>query len=322
MARILFDTDPAVDDALALIYLARHPEAELVGITTVCGNATIETTTRNALHLVERFGLDVPVARGAGASLDGEEMIAPDFIHGTNGLGDVPIDPEPTQPLDPRPAHQFIIDTIRANPGEITILALARLTNVARAITEDPGIVPLVKSVVIMGGAFGIDGHYGNASPVAEANILGDPRAADIVCTAAWPVTLIGLDVTEKIIMTPEYLANLRDHGGADGQFIWDVTRVYEVFHANQDHIRGIFCHDQGAAICVLDESAFTFATNPVRVLTDGIAIGMTLQRGAAQQGEPAAWDGVPAQRVAVAVNEQRILDQYAAPFLTPAPTR
>jgi inosine-uridine nucleoside N-ribohydrolase len=321
MRSILFDTDPGVDDALALIYLARHPEVDLVGITTVCGNATIETTTRNALHLVERFGLDAPVARGAGASLDGVELIAPDFIHGANGLGDIPIVPEPSRALDPRPAHQFIIDTVRAHPGEITLLAVARLTNLARAIIEDPGIVPLVKSVVIMGGAFGIDGHYGNASPVAEANILGDPRAADLVCTAAWPVTLIGLDVTEKVIMTPEYLAGLRDAGGVDGQFIWDVTRVYEDFHANQDHIRGIFCHDQAAAVCVLDESAFTFRENPVRVLTEGIAIGMTLQRGPAAQGEPAAWDGVPAQRVAVGVDAPRLLDQFAAPFLTPVPT-
>lgn len=319
MPSILFDTDPGVDDALALIYLARHPDVKLVGITTVCGNATIETTTRNALHLVERFGLDVPVARGAAASLDGAEMIAPDFIHGKNGLGDIPFD-EPTRALDPRPAHQLIIDTVRAHPGEITILALARLTNLARAIMEDPGIVPLVKSVVIMGGAFGTDGHYGNASPVAEANILGDPRAADLVCNAAWPVTLIGLDVTEKIIKSPEYLAHLRDHGGEDGRFIWDVTRVYQVFHKNQDHIEGIFTHDQAAAICVVDESAFTFRTNPVRVLVGGIADGMTLQRGPALQGEPAAWDNVPAQRVAVAVDAERILEQYAAPFLSPVP--
>ncbi len=209
---------------------------------------------------------------------------------------------------------------MRAHPGEITILALARLTNLARAIMEDPGIVPLVKSVVIMGGAFGTDGHYGNASPVAEANILGDPRAADLVCNAAWPVTLIGLDVTEKIIKSPEYLAHLRDHGGEDGRFIWDVTRVYQVFHKNQDHIEGIFTHDQAAAICVVDESAFTFRTNPVRVLVGGIADGMTLQRGPALQGEPAAWDNVPAQRVAVAVDAERILEQYAAPFLSPVP--
>jgi len=320
MESILFDTDPGVDDALALIYLARHPDVKVVGITTVCGNATIDVTTRNALHLAERFGIDAPVARGAGASLDGEELIAPDFIHGTNGLGDIPF-PEPTRTLDARPAHQLIIDLVRAHPGEITILAVARLTNLARAIMDDPGIIPLVKSVVIMGGAFGIGGHYGNASPVAEANILGDPRAADMVCAAAWPVTLIGLDVTEAVIMTPEYLANLRDHGGADGQFIWDVTRVYEVFHKNQDRISGIFVHDQAAAVCALDESAFTFSTNPVRVVTGGIANGMTLQRGPALQGEPAAWDGIRAQRVAIAVNEQRLLDQYAAPFLTPVPT-
>jgi len=314
MPKILYDTDPGVDDALALIYLARHPAVTLVGITTACGNATIETTTRNALHLVERFGLDVPVARGAGASLDGALLLAPDAIHGSNGLGDIPIT-EPRRTADPRPAHRFIIDTVRAHPGEITILAVARFTNLAQAILADPGIVPLVKNVVVMGGAFGVNGHVGNATPVAEANVLGDPRAADIVFTANWPVTIVGLDVTQQILMSTDYLAHLRDRGGADGQFIWDVTRIYETFHADQDKIRGIFAHDQSAAIVAVDESAFTFRTDPVRVIVGGIADGMTVQRGPAEQAETSPWNDMPAQRVAIGVDASRVLKQYAAPF-------
>jgi inosine-uridine nucleoside N-ribohydrolase len=312
---ILFDTDPGVDDAMALIYLCRHPDVEIAGITTVAGNATVDITTRNALHLAERFGIDAPVARGAAVSLHGHERIAPPEIHGRNGLGDLPF-AEPTRTVDPRPAHRFIIDTIRARPGEITIVAIARLTNLARALIDDPGIASLVREVVIMGGAFGIGGHYGNASPVAEANMLGDPHAADIVCSANWPVTLLGLDVTERIVMTPAYLENLRDHGGEDGRFIWDLTRGYQEFHKVTDGIDGLFTHDPLASICAIDPTPFTFREDPVRVAIDGIAEGMTFQRKTVSQEADHPWRDARPQKVAIDVDIDRILAMYAAPFL------
>jgi inosine-uridine nucleoside N-ribohydrolase len=317
MATVIFDTDPGVDDAMALLYLCRRPEIEIAGITTVAGNATVEITTRNALYLAERFGIEAPVARGAATSLRGHERIAPPEVHGHNGLGDITIG-EPRRELDPRPAHRFIIDLVRERPGEITIVAVARLTNLARALIEDPGIAPLVREVIVMGGAFGIDGHVGNASPVAEANILGDPHAADAVCTASWPVTMVGLDVTERVLMTPAYLADLRDRGGDDGRFLWDVARSYQLFHAERRGLEGNFTHDPCAAICAVDRTAFAFREDPVRVAVDGVAEGMTLQRSTAlkRDRETHAWTGVRAQRVAIGVDADAVLAHYASTFL------
>ena len=315
MPIVLFDTDPGVDDAVALMYLHRHPDVEIAGITTVAGNATIDTVTRNAQFLVEKFGIDAPVARGAAAKLNGVAKDAADDIHGVNGLGDVPIDGEITRPLDPRPAYRFIIDTIRARPGEVTILGVGMLTNVAQAMMHDPEIVPMVRNVVIMGGAFGIGGHSGNISPVAEANIFCDPEAADIVCTADWPLQIIGLDVTERVIMTPPYLEALRESGFPEGRFVWDVTRGYYRFHVERDGVDGIFSHDPSAAVCVTNPEAFTFRRGPVRVVTGGVALGMTLQHIATRSYPANGWDDVIPHDVAVDADVPRVLDLFAAQF-------
>jgi inosine-uridine nucleoside N-ribohydrolase len=301
-----------------LLFLHRHPDAELVGVTTVAGNGTLEAVTANARYLCGRFGIAVPIARGAARPLGGELHEPPTFIHGADALGDVPRAAGVAAALDARPAPDFIVDAVRARPGEIVILAVGMLTNLARALIADPTIVTLVRGVVIMGGAFGIDGHTGNARPTAEANIFGDPHAADIVLTAAWPVTIIGLDVTERIVMTTAFLQRLRDGGTPEGAFIWDVTRGYADFHERRDELGGIFAHDPSAAVCALDPAAFTFRSGAVRVVTDGVAVGTTIQRLAARPFPRSGWDWAPAQRVAVDVDTQRVLQTFAAPFLRP----
>jgi inosine-uridine nucleoside N-ribohydrolase len=311
--RILLDTDPGVDDALALLYLHRHPAVELVGITTAAGNGPIDLVTKNTRYLADRFAMNVPIAQGAAASLRGAVHPPPPEIHGLNAMADLPI-PDVAYPLDPRPAHQFIIDTVRAHPGEITLLAIAMLTNVARALIDDPGIAGLVKNVVVMGGAF--SGNGGNASPVAEANIYGDAQAADIVFTAGWPVQIVGLDVTERIVMTPEYLAALRAHGTPEADFMWDVTRGYEAFYHQRDALGGIYAHDPAAAVCAVDDRPFTFSRGPVRVLHDGIAEGLTLQHRAGRMRPRAgAWTDAPPQAVATDVDPARVLALFAEPF-------
>ncbi len=149
-----------------------------------------------------------PVAKGASVTIDPsrQERAWPTFVHGDNGLGDIEVPETIDLPLDPRPAYQFIIDTVRANPGEVTLVAVGRMTNLALALKEDPEIARLVKDVVIMGGNFYVPG---NVSPVAEANIHGDPEAADIVMTAPWKVVVIGLDVTAITTMSRSYLADM-----------------------------------------------------------------------------------------------------------------
>jgi purine nucleosidase len=210
--KIIYDTDPGVDDAMGLIFLARSPDVDLLGVTSVVGNSTIENTTRNALFLKDYLGFSAPVARGAAKPVYGDPPQIGD-IHGANGLGNYNIPPIRSQ-IDSRPAYQMIIDLVRANPHEVTLICVGRLTNVAMALAEAPDITKLVKRVIIMGGAFGYS-YRGprtekNIWAMAEANIGGDPYSAETVINAGWDVTLIPLDVTIRTIMDKAYLARIR----------------------------------------------------------------------------------------------------------------
>ena len=309
--KVIYDTDPGVDDAMALVFQALHPDIELLGLTSVFGNATIETTTRNARFLAGRFAPGVPVAQGAAAPL---KRAAPEplaWIHGDNGLGNIAIEAGVEAALDARPAHRFIIDTVRAHPGEVTLIAVGPLTNLALALADDPQIASLVKQVVIMGGAFGTDGVLGNVTPAAEANILGDPHAADMVFGAPWPVAVVGLDVTQRTIMSRDYLASLRDRGGAAGQFVWDVSRHYEAFHEQSAQLTGIYVHDSSAVAYVLAPHLYTTRNGPVRVLTDGIAVGQTIQKPSTMPVPAPDWDTRPESKVCLDVDVPGMLALY-----------
>ncbi|HZZ04125.1 nucleoside hydrolase [Paraburkholderia sp.] len=309
--KVLYDTDPGVDDAMALVFQALHPDIELLGLTSVFGNATIGTTTRNARFLAGRFAPGVPVAQGAAAPL---KRAAPEplaWIHGDNGLGNIAIEAGPEAALDARPAHRFIIDTVRAHPGVVTLIAVGPLTNLALALADDPQIASLVKQVVIMGGAFGTAGVLGNVTPAAEANILGDPDAADIVLGARWPVAILGLDVTQRTIMSQDYLAWLRDRGGAAGQFVWDVSRHYEAFHEQSAQLKGIYVHDSSAVTYVLAPHLYTTRSGPVRVLTEGIAVGQTIQKPSTMPVPAPDWDKRPECTVCIDVDVPGMLALY-----------
>lgn len=312
MHKVIYDTDPGVDDSMALVFQAQHPDIELLGVTSVFGNATIETTTRNALYLVERFAPGVPVARGAAAPLQREAPAPIGWIHGDDGLGNTGWLPQGQAALDARSAHRFIIDTVRAHPGEVVLVAVGPLTNLALALEEDPEIARLVKRVVVMGGAFGTGGMNGNVSPAAEANMAGDPHAADIVFGAAWPVAIVGLDVTQVTIMTTDYLAKLRDAAGEVGQFVWDVSRDYEAFHRSSVGLDGIYVHDSSAVAYLLAPQLYTTRSGPVRVLTEGIAAGHTIQKPNGFAAPAPAWDDRPACDVCVAVDSAAMLALYA----------
>ncbi len=308
--KVIFDTDPGVDDAMALLFLHRAPEVDIVGITTTFGNGRIATTTWNALYLTERFGIDAPVASGPAAPLAGPVPAPTDFVHGANALGDIPLPERITREADPRPAHRFIIDMVRANPGEITIIAVGRMTNLALALREDPSIAGLVREIVIMGGAFGYHGFHGNVTPVAEANIHGDPLAADEVFGGSWPVTVVGLDVTQRTQMTTDYLQALARDGGEVGQFIWDITRFYVAFH----HAAGVpnmFVHDSSAVAYLLDPTLFTTRRGAIRVVTEGLAIGQTIQKPDDYNFPPGAWDDRPSHAICTDVDSARLLSLY-----------
>ncbi|SAL12021.1 inosine-uridine preferring nucleoside hydrolase [Caballeronia arvi] len=312
--RIIYDTDPGIDDAIALVFLARHPAIELVGITSVFGNADIDTTSKNARYLASRFAPHVPVARGAAAPLKCPAPEPISHIHGHDALGDIERIGHVDKPEDGRAAHRFMIDAVRAHPGEITLLAVGPMTNLALALQEAPDIAALVREVVVMGGAFGINGTLGNATPAAEANMHADPDAADIVFGAPWKVSIVGLDVTHETVMTTAFLASLRDRAGDAGRFVWDVSRFYERFHANDGMSRGIYAHDYSAAAFVVARELYTTRSGPVRVLTDGIAAGLTIQKPASMRTDTPApdWDTRPACDACIGVDADAVLDLFA----------
>ncbi len=312
---VLFDTDPGIDDAMALLMLARDPRAELVGITTVFGNAAVETTTANALALCERFGIAAPVARGAAQALAGAPREFPHWVHGHDGLGDVGLPRARSRRVDAVPAADFIAATARRHAGTLTIVAVGPLTNLALALQADPQLVDRVERVVVMGGAFGTRGHGGNVSPVAEANIANDPHAADLVFNAPWPVTIVGLDVTHEVLFSTEYLDALGREGGEEGAFVRDITRFYERFYASRTG-GGIYSHDASAVACALDPSAFTLRRGVVRVVPDGIAAGQTIQSISGSVFPAAAWQGRPEQTVCVDVDAPRLRAEFRACFV------
>ncbi|WP_321793264.1 nucleoside hydrolase [Caballeronia sp. J97] len=315
--KIIYDTDPGIDDAIALVFQARHPDIELVGITSVFGNSDIDTTTANALYLASRFAPGVPVARGAAAPL---KRAAPEpipHIHGQDALGDIERSGRVDAQADGRAAHRFIVDTVRAHPGEITLLAVGPMTNLALALADHPGIAALVREVVVMGGAFGFNGTLGNATPAAEANMHGDPDAADIVFGAPWNVSIVGLDVTHETVMTTAFLASLRDRAGDAGRFVWDVSRFYERFHADDGMSRGIYAHDYSAAAFIVARECYTTRRGPVRVLTEGIAEGLTIQKPSSMLASAPDWDTRPPCDVCIDVDADAVLELFAKTLRT-----
>lgn len=306
MLKVIFDTDPGVDDALALLYLHKHAQIDLIGVTTTFGNASVESTTHNALYLKQAWGFAAPVARGAGGPLQPEATPEawPVHIHGHNGLGNYPMPAELDVAADARPAHQLIIDLVRAHPGEVTLVAVGRMTNLALALRQAPDIAGLVRGVVLMGGAFHVNG---NITPAAEANIWGDAEAADVVFTTDWPVTAIGLDVTTRVEMNRDGLDTLAALGGADAELVRALSQDYVDFYLQAGH-KGMVVHDCCACIALTRPELFTFERASVRVATDGVARGMTIPKPEGMGFGPSVWDGHVLQSIAIGVDAAAVL--------------
>ena len=313
--KIIFDTDPGIDDAMALLFAHYSPAIDVVGITTVLGNASLDTVTRNALHIAERFDISAPVYKGASAPLLIAADEPPAFVHGDDGLGNINPD-TPGCRIASATAAQFIVDSILNNPHEITLVAVGRLTNLAMALRLNPAISKLVKEVVIMGGALGTNEHTGNVTPVAEANIYGDPHAADIVLTADWPLTLVGLDVTMTCVMQQAQMRRIRDKAGAAGQFLWDITRHYEDYYHRTRGVKGFPVHDSCAIAYVLAPELFQVQTGAIRVVTEGISIGQTIMVPGGRLFPPGNWHNVPESQGCVGVAAQELLSLYESVLL------
>lgn len=311
MQKLIFDTDPGIDDAMALLFAEASPDIDLIGITTVLGNASIDITTRNALYVAERFDIAAPVLRGAAAALEVETGEAPAHVHGADGLGNID-PPKPRREVSSLPADEFIVDTVLRYPGEVTIVAVGRLTNLAMALAREPRIVDAVRQVVIMGGALGLDGHGGNVTPHAEANIWGDPHAADQVFAADWPVVMVGLDVTMTVMMDDARLTQIRDQAGDAGRFIYEITRCYQRFYAERSGLDTFPVHDSSALAYVVARELFETRTGALRVETGGERIGQTRMASSASELANGMFAGRPQQLACVGADAEALLDLYA----------
>ncbi|MFJ9656647.1 nucleoside hydrolase [Streptomyces griseoflavus] len=272
--KIILDCDPGHDDAIALLLAHGNPDIELVAVTTVVGNQTLEKVTRNALSVARIAGITgVPFAAGCPRPLVRAIETAPD-IHGETGL-DGPALPEPTLELDRRHAVDLIIDTVMSHaPGEITLVPTAGLTNIALAARKEPRIVERVREVVLMGGGY----HEGNWSAVAEFNIIIDPEAAHIVFNESWPVTMVGLDLTHQALATPEVAEKIAAVGTGPARFVGELLDFFGATYKEAQGFEHPPVHDPCAVAYVIDPSVMTVRRAPVDVeLSGGLTLGMTV---------------------------------------------
>ncbi|WP_210508743.1 nucleoside hydrolase [Naasia sp. SYSU D00057] len=248
---VLVDCDTGIDDAVALLYLLASPEVDVVGITTVSGNAPARSCALNTLRVLALAGReDIPVAVGAERPFLAEPLPHSSAVHGGDGMGDAGLASADPSLLDERRALRLIDDLSREHEGRLRILALGALTNLALAVRADPALVPRIADVVVMGGAADAPG---NRTPAAEANIAHDPEAAAVVLSAGWPVTLVPLDVTMPELLTEEHCARLAEAGEV-GRFVATISDHYMDFYAPILGRRAAPQHDALAAAVLTGE--------------------------------------------------------------------
>lgn len=314
--RVVIDTDAGVDDALALLLALRSPELKVEAITAVHGNVGVERAVRNirlVLHLLGLGGSELPrLAQGQALPLLQRPREARQ-VHGDDGLGGVShlarpdgslAYPEAVVPLDPAPAPLVLLDLVRRYPDEVTLITLGPLTNIATALLLDRSALAALRRVVVMGGALG---GGGNTTAVAEFNIWSDPEAARIVFSAGLPLTMVGLDVTQQVVLTRSLLLEcLTPKGTGVSQFVADCTGAYMAYHRRHHGMDGCFLHDPLAVGVAIQPAFVRTAAVSVQVETRG-----EWTRGMTVRADPSDPDSLPAVQAAVAVESQAFLEFF-----------
>ena len=304
MKRVIIDTDPGIDDTAAIFFALTRPELRVETLTTVFGNAGIDDTTRNALRVLEAAGrADIPVYRGAGQPLLRDPFLGT-HIHGQDGLGDVLTDSPTTAPRDGR-AVERIVSRVMAAPGEMTLLALGPLTNVALALSLEPALAGALDSLVVMGGAVRT---RGNVTPVATANLFNDPEAAAIVYRSGAPIVQIGMDVCRPTLITHRHLDIIRRGGNPMSELLTTVTPfIMAAYERNEGVTAGAHYNDVPAVAYLIDPTLFRAEKLPVRIETHGeLTSGQTVVdwRG--------RWGMEPNAVVCLEVDAARLADMFA----------
>ena len=275
--KVIFDTDPGVDDAMALYFALAHPDIEVLGITTTFGNVTVQQATENALYLTRIAGRAIPVAQGVSVPLSKAPGLPPGFIHGDDGLGNLPTRVSVQGQAEACSAAEYIVKMARAYPGEITLVAVAPLGNLGLALRLEPALPQLLKKVVLMAGTIN---EQGNVSPVAEANVWNDPDAADLVFTAGWNLAMVGLDVTHRVVIPSGFFTQLAAH---QQHIATDTLKHAADFYCNfysairPDLGHACYGHDVLAFVYLVAPELFTTAKGRIRVAKEGIANGQTM---------------------------------------------
>lgn len=263
---IILDCDPGHDDAIAMMLAWGNPNIDLLAVTTVAGNQLLEKVTRNARSVARVAQIkDIPIAAGADRPLVGEQIV-PEEIHGESGL-DGPQLPIPDYPLDARHAIAVMADIIEQQPaGTVHLVPTGALTNIGLFAATYPHLVEKVAGVTLMGGAY----QVGNMTPAAEFNILADPEAAAIVFKANWDVTMVGLDVTHKVVVTPDRLEQIKAVGTDVAQFVAELIDFFGAAYTNEYGFPGPPLHDALAVAALIDPSVLTTVRAHVDVETQG----------------------------------------------------
>ena len=274
--KIIIDTDPGQDDAVAiLLALASPEELEVLGIVAVAGNVGLDHNSTNARKIVELSGrTDIPVYAGCARPMR-RHLVTAEHVHGETGLNGPEL-PDPTIPLQPGHGVDWIIDTLMAAPpGTITLCTLGPLTNIGMALVKQPAIAERIQEIVMMGGAYF---EVGNITPAAEFNIYVDPEAADVVLRSGVPITMLPLDVTHQVLSTPERLAALRGLGNRTGFAVYEMLSFSESFDMQKYGWPGAPLHDPTVIAYLLQPDLFEGRHCNVTVETASeLTIGMTV---------------------------------------------
>jgi inosine-uridine nucleoside N-ribohydrolase len=288
LLKIILDCDPGHDDAMALVVAARH--ADLVGVTTVAGNAPITATTRNARIILDMIESNAPLHQGAHRPLVAPPHDAA-YVHGESGLDGADL-PQPSRPADSTDAISFIIDTCRATEG-IWLVPTGPLTNIALALRSAPDLADRIAGISLMGG-----GSFGNRTTMAEFNIWADPEAAAMVFGFGGKLLMSGLDVTHKLQATPERIAKVRALPGNLANVLADLFVYFSnVYVSRHDNMLGGAVHDPCAVMALTHPALFSLKDQHVRIETSGeLTRGMTVidMRGLIERLDPnctVLWD-------------------------------
>ncbi len=293
--QIIIDTDPGIDDAMAILFAQAHPRLELLGLTTVHGNVPVRLGTRNALRIAALGGGGVPVCAGAAKPRAGAARYAR-FVHGNDGLGDAVRPPARLPQPERQDAVDFIAEQVRARPGEVTLVPIGPLTNIAAFIDKYPRLAGKVKEVALMGGAAF---HAGNATPTAEANIICDPEAAAAVFASKLRVTMIGLDVTDSTLLRPADFDRIARRSRRVGGFLRRIARHYTRFYRIARGKDGCCMHDVCAVAYLVEPRLFTIKPGRIRIELEGYMRGATVVMPDDREYNADGWGRLPWQRYA-----------------------